>query len=148
MRTDLEIVVADCFANYLKSVVSGETQAACPVVTWTDPMSIDEADRIIVDVPSCSGSTEIKGNDDCTIHIGVKTQWAQATITEDRDRHFARVGEVRNALSVKSLAEELQPFSDVVGINFVQPGWAQSSKVVEGFFHSETQITVNTFTVQ
>ena len=41
MRTDLEITVADCIADYLRSVVSDETQAVCPIVTFTDPMSVD-----------------------------------------------------------------------------------------------------------
>lgn len=121
-----EIDSASAVAEYLKEVLlSGsfpDIQDECPVVTFYDPMSIDEANRIVVMIGSAQSRPEQAGAYIVDVEIGVKSRWSQATVKDDFKNHFDRAQAVREALWVKALADNLEQCApEGLGINFVSP---------------------------
>lgn len=146
IRNDIEVIVADMVAAYLQATLAAETQADCPVVSWHDPMSIDDANRVVVMVPQCVSAEENPGNYECTVEVGIKSQWSQPTVAADKESHFARVDAVRDALWTDTLVADLAAQSTVVGVNFVSPRRNHTTKIVDGFFYSETALTIHIYT--
>lgn len=149
IRNDIELVLADTVTAYLQAVLSAETQAVCPVVSFHDPMSVDEADRIVVLVPQCVSEDYSLGNFECTMEIAVKTQWTQPNGSTNKATHFSRLDAVADALTTGSLIVDLQALSAEVGINHVSNKRARSTKIYDnGFIVSEIGLTVHAFTTE
>jgi hypothetical protein len=148
MRFDVEIATAELVAAYLKGAVDEEVlpSDACPVVTFFDPMSVDEADRVVVMVPSADTSTESPGNFNANVECGIKTQWKQKTLAADFGKHFARVKEVRDKLFPSDLIDQLIAASpNGLGVDFVQPRRQFITRISEGWIYSETAFQINCF---
>lgn len=139
-----EFLLAGVVADYLRENVSQEIQSAAMIVDFTDPMSIDDANRIIVQVPSGSSDESHAGNGEFEVEIGIKSQWAQASINEDFAAHKARVREVRSWLWSATLAEDLNTAGgDVIGVDFVQPQRGFKSEVYDGWLFTDTTLKVH-----
>ncbi|MEI8289578.1 MAG: hypothetical protein WCH99_08890 [Verrucomicrobiota bacterium] len=127
MRYDIEIASAQLFADYLNalcSVADGYVMEAkkCPIVTFFDPMSVDDADRCTVMCPDADIDIADTGRFKATMDIGLKKLWAQPTIKADFDVHFQRVQDVRDKLMPIDIVTRLKPFlPDGMVIDFVQP---------------------------
>jgi len=55
---DIETAISEAVKALLVANVAEAFQADCPVVTFYDPMSIDEANRCVVQVPECQPAQE------------------------------------------------------------------------------------------
>ena len=127
MRYDIETAAAEMFAGYLKalcSVADGYVMDAkkCPIVTFFDPMSVDDADRLVVMCPDSDIDTADTGRFKATMDIGLKKMWTQPNIDEDFSVHFQRVKDVRDKLMAKDIIARLDPFlPDGMVVDFVQP---------------------------
>ena len=143
MRFDPEIALADTLTGYIKSILSGDIFETCPAVTFFDPMSIDDADRIVVQVPSCDTMAESAGNFDLIAEVGIKTQWAQVSVTDDMKKHFDRVSALRDILSASNIKDRLESFQpDGFKVDFVNPSRAGSTKVFEGWIFTDTKMQI------
>jgi hypothetical protein len=151
MRYDLEIPVAKLFADYLNAQCNISPGGVldttlCSIVTFYDPMSIDEADRVIVTVPDAETYPEQGGNFDATVEIYQKTLWTQKTIQAAMTLHFLRVNEVRDKLFAPDIIARMvgiEPAGLVV--NFVNPRMRFSTKTIGddgGWIASETTLAV------
>ncbi len=133
---DIEWILAGVFVTFLQANATLIGVDSTQIVTWMDPMAVDSADRIIVTVPD--GQTEEyfggEGNGQFTVEIGVKTQWAQATLeTSDVTNHRARVVAVRSLLWTDTLVADLTAAAaGVMGFNFIQPQRMLKSSVMDG----------------
>lgn len=127
MRYDIEVASAKMFADYLEELCSTDVgqimdAKACPIVTFFDPMSVDDADRLVVMCPDAVIDVNDRGCFAATIDIGIKTLWTQATIKKNFDIHFQRVNDVRDKLMPNDIIDRLTPFFPTgMVVNFVQP---------------------------
>lgn len=146
MRYDVETALAQVFANYLQSTVEPAKLKDCPIVTFFDPMSVDDANRIIVFCPHCQSDPTTVGNFDARLEIGVKSQWTQENIKNDFDAHFQRVNEVRDKIWPAGLMAALQDSAVAVEgllIEYVQPRRDMTTSIKkEGWLYSETGFQV------
>lgn len=154
MRYDVETAAATLFANYLNAVASTQPgyvldPAACPIVTFFDPMSVADADRVVVMCPTATTDIPDAGRFQATMDIGVKTQWTQATITAQFKMHFARVNDVRDKLMLAplALATALVPYlPQGMAVDFVQPQKHFSTHIAESstskWIYSGTQLDI------
>jgi len=132
--------------DYLVAVVAPAIQATCPAVSFFDPMSIDEANRIVVDVPSVETNPASPGNIIVRADCVIKSQWAQPTYAADRAAHFERVNEVRDKLMPSDLRTRLALFApDGIGIEYVQPRRQFSTTLREGWIVSDLNLTVQCY---
>jgi hypothetical protein len=155
MRYDLEFAASELFSKYLQNLCSTAVgqimdSKACPIVTFYDPMSIDDADRLTV--MSTSGDTDIydRGRFTALIDVGLKTLWTQATIQADFKRHRERLNDVRDKLMPLDIITRLQPFlPDGMNVDFVQPKKQYETHVAEStqakWIYSCTKFEVNGF---
>lgn len=122
MRYDAEMTLAQTIADYLNDVVYDPFRAASPIVTFFDPMSQDEANRIIVIVPSADTNVEDAATFMCEAEIGNKTILSQPTMQQDFADHYARVNAVRDKFYPTDLVSRLQAKApDGFKINYVNP---------------------------
>lgn len=125
IRYDIEIATAQCLTSYLQALLTAEIddlpmQEKCPVVTFYDPMSIQEDDRIIVRVATSQSNAESPGNFAAAVELALKSQWKQPTLSADFARHFARLNALRSVIWVQGLAAELAPYTPAgFAVNFV-----------------------------
>lgn len=127
MRLDIEVAAAELFAEFLKKYASTQpgqvTDAlACPVVTFFDPMSVDDADRVVVMCPDAETDAAEPGHFTATVDVGIKTLWKQASIKADFLKHFARVKDVRDKLNAVGIIGLLTPLMPAgMALDFVNP---------------------------
>jgi hypothetical protein len=149
MRYDSETAAAQMVADYLLAVLDPSTVAASPVVTFYDPMSIDEANRIVVMVPSVDTDPACPGNLSVTLECVVKSQWAQPTISTDRDSHFEKVNDVRDKLMAADMPTRLAAYEPAgLGVSYVQPRRQFSTRIMEGWYVSESGLRIQCFVKQ
>lgn len=152
MRYDVEIAVSDILTAYLKALASTKPgqildPSACPIVTFYDPMSVDDADRVTVMVPNAETDAANPGNFSATVDIGLKTLWTQATLKNSFKRHFARVNDIRDKIMPKDIVERMTPYF-VAGavINYVQPRRDFDTHIAQAnvnWIYSGTKFVVN-----
>lgn len=116
MRHDFEKAAAETVAAYLEAVLESTLQEAAPVVTFFDPMSLDDASRIVVICESGETKEAGPGNALVQVEVGVKTPWTQPTLSTDVSTHFERVNAVRDAFTVADPSAAVQAYS-VSGID-------------------------------
>lgn len=145
-RYDFEIAMSGVVVDYLVDRLDATVTDKCPVVSFIDPMSIDEADRIIVLPPSGETIPESTGNFAGQVDVAVKTRWTQPTLADCMARHFNRLRAVRDKLFAPDIIAALDALGDGIGIDFVQPRKAFTTKVTtDNWIYSETNLTVNAF---
>lgn len=120
---DPEWILPPILVALFQAGISASVIDPAQIVSWFDPMSVDEADRIVVIVPDGQSEDYAVGNAQMTVEVGVKTQWAQSTLTSaDVARHRARVVAVRSLLWVDTLVADLTALAaGAMGFNFIQP---------------------------
>lgn len=153
MRYDIETVLAGAVTALLGSLVPKdiaclptETKTAnCLIVDFTDPMSIDEANRIVALVPSAETGVEIGSEFTARIEVLVKSRWAKPTMAADYSAHNARVKSVRDKLMPVDLATRLDAkMPSGAKLDFASKRRSFSTRVYDnGWITSETAFTVN-----
>ena len=146
-RLDIEGLVADTVCDYIKATLSAAIQATCPVVTFHDPMSIDDANRIIVMVPSGITPDYAPGNFSVSLEVGTKTQWSQMSMQTDWTNHMAAVSAVRNILWDDGLEAALDTqAADAIGFNRAMPDRRIATEVREQWYYTPTVVNLEVFT--
>lgn len=160
MRYDIENAAAAVVVAYLRSIVDPAVHLVkgrgdeyfSIIVAFYDPMSVDEANRIIVQCPNGETMPESMANGSMTVEVGIKSQWTQKTIVADFAAHFARVAEVRDKLFPSDLIERLNaaaaaavPPITGIGIDYVAQGRKLHTDVREDWIYTETGFTMNYF---
>jgi len=126
MRYDVEMASSQMFADYLNALCSTAAgqimnKEGCPIVTFYDPMSVDDADRVTVMVPNAFTDSPDPGCFTATISIGLKTLWTQPNIKNDFCKHFARLTDVRDKLMPNDLFNRIQPYIPPgISLNFIE----------------------------
>jgi len=156
-RYDVEWAAAPVFAQYLLNKLDPAIVASAPVITFFDPMSGDEAQRIVVTVLKGNSQKESPANYAFACKVTVKSRWAKSTVQNDMAAHFDRTNWVRDVLSANTLVNDLNaiaaaPLSGVfVGggglvFDFIQPRRDFDTDVREnGWIYSDTLFGFNGF---
>lgn len=121
-HSNIEAILANAIKTYFESgeVVAAETLAECPPVTFFDPMSLDEAHRCVIQVPSAQSSSEFgAGNFEAEVEIVVKSRWAQPTMTADWEAHNARVKAYRDAMLSDTITRGQGITGDEIDVYYV-----------------------------
>jgi hypothetical protein len=145
MRWDVEQAAASVIAAYLQGSVAPTTSGPSPIVTYFDPMSVDEANRIVIFVPSGETMLECAGDGTLAIEVGIKSRWLQPTVNADFAAHWSRVKDVRDSLFPSDLATRLNNAAAAMNpamtgfvVNFIKPVRAFHTRVMDGWLYSET----------
>ena len=150
-RYDFEFPVAEVLAQFLDANIDESITENCPVVTFFDPMSIDDANRIIILINDGETMAESPANCEITAEVVVKSQWSQAEMTANFKAHQERVNVVRDRLLAPSLQADMNValLTHGVYVDFLQPRRNYSSSVYqEGFITSSTRLRINCFAVE
>lgn len=144
---DIEWILAGVFVAFVQANISSGIITASQIVTWMDPMAVDEADRVIVTVPDGQSEDYMVANGQFNVEIGVKTQFAQATLQDqDVTKHRSRVIAVRSLLWTDTLIADLTAAAaGAMGFNFIQPQRSFKSQVMAQNLWSETGLRVDIF---
>lgn len=154
------MAASQTFADYLNALASTEpgmvTDAGrCPIVTFFDPMSVADADRVIVMCPNASTDTSDKGRFEATLDIGIKTLWKQATVKTDFAKHFSRVKDIRDKLmpEIGTLLGLVTPFVPAgMSVDFIEHRIQFKSHIAESttakWIYSGTFIELKGFFTQ
>jgi len=149
MRYDVENQIAALFAAYLVSEVDADMQEDSPIVTFYDPMSVDEENRIVVQVPSGQTRRESMANGLVAVDVGIKSQWHQKTIKDDFKGHFDLVAEVRDKLfadcdaivaAIIAAAAAQNPPIVGIEIDYIDQQRAFKTEVLDGWLYTETSL--------
>lgn len=160
MRYDIEKAASDMFTDYLKALCS--TQAGqvmdpngCQIVTFYDPMSIDDADRLTVMVPDSETDAPDPGCFSATVDIGLKTLWTQPTVKDDFCKHFARLNDVRDKLILQpaDILTRISPYIPPgIELNRIQPRKKFSTHIAEStaakWIYSGTTFIINGYFIE
>jgi hypothetical protein len=147
-RYDIEWALAPVVAVYLQGKISDAAQLISPVVTFFDPMAVDEANRFVIEVPSAMTLADSPGNFSGACQCTVKSRWTQKTLAVDMAAHFDRSNQMRDALMSIALANDL---NTVAGNNagwkmdYIQPKREFKTVVAEGWVYSDTVFMFNGF---
>lgn len=147
MRYDFETQAAQVVADYLSTGLDPAITNISPVVTFFDPMSIDQSNRIVVMCPNGSTLAEQPGNAEMQVEVGVKSRWLQATIAADFAAHFTRLNAVRALLFRRDAEFQSQlKAPHGIGVNAILNKREFSTQVYkEGWIYSETTLRVEMF---
>lgn len=145
-RFDFEFALPQGFQAYLAAVLSDATTSVSPVVTWFDPMAVDDANRVVVFATRGTAPNNLSSNCDMSVEIGVKSRWAQKTLAADIAAHGARLSDVRNALLEQGLAGDADLQVPGMGIINIDNTRQYESDVIDnGWIISKTTLTVSVF---
>jgi hypothetical protein len=155
-RYDFEMPLAQGIADYLAdecnpSIVCAPPAAGaaatadCLIVPFMDPMSIDDANRVVVEVPFGSTPAEYGVEFEAQAAITVKSQWTQKTLAADMAAHFARVNEVRDKFFSATLAPDVDAMiPDGIMVDFAQQKRNFKTTIFNnGFVTSEADLVFN-----
>lgn len=148
IHLDAEFIIADALADYLKSVASEGLQTASPIVTFYDPMSVEEMDRVVVQCPTGATDEDAAGNGEFNLVIGQRTRWTQANVAYCVAVHRERLKEIRSLMAVDDLITLLDAAAEgAIGFNFVKYSRTLETKITDaGWIYSETGYTVYVYT--
>jgi hypothetical protein len=141
-RYDYEWVAAGIIAAYLASKLTPAQQEVSPVISFFDPMYVDDANRIIVEVPNVETTPECPGNFKGTCKVTVKSQWTQAAGQQDLKDHRLRTKWTRDVLMSNTLAGDLTAIANqapVEGVDYVGGGGI-SFDFIQPKRHFETEM--------
>jgi len=155
-RYDIEWALAPVVAAYLSGKISPQIQAVSPVITFFDPMAVDEANRIIVEIPNSETMKELTGNFSGVCNVTVKSRWAKPSVAADFKAHYDRVNWTRDSLMSPTLVADLNvsalSLSAAAGqssvgftLDFVKPVLKFKTDVREGWIYSEATFDVTGF---
>ncbi len=149
---DIEWVLAAVIASYLSTNLDQSITVTCPVVTWYDPMSQDDASRIVVTVPDGETEDDIVGNGDFSVEVNVKSQWTQPTLAADQATHRNRVVAVRSLLWTDTLIADIgtaaAALDESVGINMVYYKRRMRTEVMDQWLDTVTTLRFNIFSTE
>lgn len=153
MRYDIEDSVTKIFADYLSVAASTAVGQVCdpnrcPIVTFFDPMSVDDADRIVVRCPDAVTDPADMGRFSAEIEVGIKTLWTQVNIKKKFSEHHQRVNDIRDKLMAPSIIALLATVTPAgVALDFVHPRKHFKTHVAEStqakWIYSETSFSIN-----
>jgi hypothetical protein len=119
-RYDYARPLSQALKDYLLPLIGDDLTSL--VVTWFDPMAVDENARIVCMATRGRTQVESPGNAQYEANVAVKTLWTQATMDADFTEHDRRVNIVFDKLMSATLADDLDAaIADGFGIDFVQP---------------------------
>lgn len=141
-RFDVEWALAPLFAQELINLLPDDAKTVSPVVTYFDPMSVDEANRIVVEIPTVTLQPESPGNFGGTCKVTAKSQWTQKTVKNDFTSHFSRVSMLRQALLSDELMDDVNALAAAgqigITLDYIQPKREFETKVAEhGWIYSD-----------
>lgn len=146
MKYNVEYHIALAAKSYCETALDLGDFANCPVVTWFDPMAVDDANRVVCICQSAASSPTAPGNFTAKIEIGVKTQWAQPSLESDMGTHFDRVNQVRDIFNAtqEDLIASLTAACPVgLAVTYINQDREYSTEVNEGNYYSAISITVH-----
>jgi hypothetical protein len=155
-RYDIEWALAPAVAAYLQGKIDPAIQAVSPVITFFDPMAVDEANRIIVEIPQAKTMKEARGNFSGACKVTVKSRWSKPTVKADFSAHYDRTNWTRDSIisptlvtdlnsSALSLATAAGQSSAGFTLDFQQPEIVFQTDVREGWIYSEATFNFNGF---
>ena len=151
MRYDVETALSGLLVAYLGDLmdpalacVPPATTAPCLIVDFTDPMSIDEANRIIVQVPTAKTTARMAGTWSARANVIARSRWTQATLKRDYAAHAERVNELRDKLCPADMVDRMAAYQPPgMTIVSVDPAREYSTRVFTNFWiESEAGFTV------
>ncbi len=156
-RYDIEWALPPIVAAYLTAELTlqfPKLADVSPVITIFDPMAIDEANRVIVEVPGGKTMKEQQGSFSGSCLVTVKSRWAQPSVAADMSAHFNRTNWTRDALMSPTIAADLNALaltmataagksSAGLNVDFVQPVIEFKLDVRSGWVYSETTFQFN-----
>jgi hypothetical protein len=145
MKYAIEYHIALAAKAYIESKVDAVDFQTWPVVTWFDPMAIDEGNRVVCICESVSSAPESPGNLTATVEIGVRSSWAQPTVDLDMAAHFSRVNQVRdvfNAPQSNLIADISNLCESGVVVSYVNQAREYRTEVNEGNYYSSLMLTI------
>lgn len=148
MRYDPEYAVTELMRDFLKATLPEDIQATCPVVTFIDTIEVpEEAARFVVDVLISTNESHLPANFTANVELGVKSQWAQASIVADLALHQSRVSNLRTQFMQSDMLTLLQPYlPDGLALEYVQPRMQFTTrKFMEHWFESSTGLTLQCY---
>ena len=137
MTYDIEFALSCGFADYMQAMCSTQPgqvmdTKVCPIVTFYDPMSVDDANRMTIMVPNAATDVPQPGRFVGSIDMGLKTIWTQPTIKSDFANHRARLKDIRDKLLPADLLTRLAPYlPNGMAIDFVHPQKRFTSHIAE-----------------
>ncbi len=150
MRNDFEKAVAESLVAYLAATLDSAITDVAPVVAFFDPMSIDDANRIVI---ACeSGETKQSGATAAVVEtkVEVKSLLRDPSMTSDVAGHFERVNAVRDLFNLAEPFDESIAAYNVAGIAItnVEPRRRFSTDMnrSSGFITSELVIQIHCHT--
>lgn len=147
-RYDPEFALAEVIKQYLDAKLSETLRMASPVVTFYDPMAQDDAHRVVVLIHGAETNVNSPTSWKCQVEVTVKSQTAQKTLQKDMKAHFDRTNEVRDALLVQGMADELDTIDPGLGVPFGSPSRTLSTDVRDGWVYSEIRFDVQAYARQ
>ena len=160
IRYDIEGACAQSMADWLNSacnpaVIGPNATPPILVVTFFDPMSIDEDSRLVIEVPNATTDTLDIASWQATYRFTLKSRWRQSTLEDnespgftngDWTNHLARTNEVRDKLLARNMVTLLnaQIAADGGGFSLwqVMPQRRFNTNVVDHYFVSTMDIEV------
>lgn len=145
MRHDHERAICETVAAYLEGVLDAALIAAAPVVSFYDPMALDDADRITVICERGETKASQPGNFTAQVEVGVKTRLEQPDMANVISTHFERVNAVRDVFSVADPAGDVSAHN-VAGIEVTHIESVRRFSTDMGsevFIYSKLELTIH-----
>ena len=139
-RYDIEWVMAGIVVAYLTNKIDVALQEKSPVVTFFDPMAIEEDNRFVVEVPAAQTNQESPGNYEGSCKCTVKSRVTEATGAEDQKAHFNRTNWMRDVLMSSALLDDLNALATAgeFVLDYIQPHRDFSTDATkEGWIYSD-----------
>lgn len=145
MKYNIEYQAAEAVKGYLTATLDAADFTSWPIVTWFDPMAIDDASRVVCICQSATSHETGAGNFSADVEVGVRTNWNQPTVQADMASHFDRVAQVRDVLNddtdalVAGIAAQCAAGFTV---SFVNVRREYATEVNEGNYYSSVKLSI------
>jgi len=135
----IRLQIAVALKQYLEENLTEDNTA--PVVYMWDLMPEDTADRIIVDVGNIRQSEIVPQLFEGTIEVNIATQYQQATLSDDYEKHKNRVIEIENLLAREEFIDTLNALMTEYMLNGLRTSAAPDTRILEEFLVSSINKT-------
>jgi hypothetical protein len=89
-----------------------------PIVSFYDPMAVDDADRCVVICEGGKVPDYTLGNFELGVEVGLKTIWATPSLAADLEKHKLRLTSLRNILCIAT-ADLITSLNAVAPVGFL-----------------------------
>jgi hypothetical protein len=141
-RYDMEPLVSAALVEYVKETVDPAILKDCPAVTFYDPMSVDDASRIVIQCHEGETLGDLPANFNATVECVVRSQWCQETLPADLQKHWDRVNKVRDTLFYPAMVEGINAKAVALAVTWVAPRRGFHTSIMEGWAVSTTTLTL------